>query len=392
MIELTLEQKKVLLELENWFNNPNKDQFITLGGYAGTGKTTLISMFRKYLEEKKPKIKVIFCSYTGKAARVLKSKIVESNAVFASDTISTIHSAIYSPMVNSKEEIVGWEKKDSLEYNLIIVDEASMVDSEIWNDLLRYKLPIIAVGDHGQLPPIKGNFNLMENPHLRLEKIHRQAEENPIINLSIMAREKGEIPVGNYGDKVMKLSRGSTESQEIIGDLLQNYKKDTLVLCGYNTTRVKTNKYIRNMLEFEGDGPQTRDRVICLRNNHAVGIFNGMLGTIISLGKDSDPKENNFYNASIQMDDESDIYNGKISVEQFNNIESLNFSNQRARYKGIDLFDFGYAITVHKAQGSQAKRVILFEERFSKMDSDTWRRWLYTAVTRAESELFIVGS
>jgi exodeoxyribonuclease-5 len=56
-----------------------------------------------------------------------------------------------------------------------------------------------------------------------------------------------------------------------------------------------------------------------------------------------------------------------------------------------DLFDYGYALTVHKAQGSQAKRVILFEERFSKMDSDGWKKWLYTAVTRAAEELIIIG-
>jgi len=57
-----------------------------------------------------------------------------------------------------------------------------------------------------------------------------------------------------------------------------------------------------------------------------------------------------------------------------------------------DLFDFGYALTVHKAQGSQAKKVILFEERFSKMDDTDWKRWLYTAITRAEEELLIFGS
>jgi exodeoxyribonuclease-5 len=57
----------------------------------------------------------------------------------------------------------------------------------------------------------------------------------------------------------------------------------------------------------------------------------------------------------------------------------------------IDLFDFGYALTVHKAQGSQAQKVVLFEERFSKMDDETWCRWLYTGVTRAGEELYIIG-
>jgi len=388
MLEISEDQKVVLSKLEEWYYNINKDRYITLGGYAGTGKTTLISVFRKNLEVKNPLIKVAFCSYTGKAARVLKNKIIESKADYSQDIIGTIHSMIYSPVLNDKDEIVGWDKKKSIDADLIIVDEASMVDSEIWNDLLHYGLPIIAVGDHGQLPPIKGKFNLMENPQLRLEKIHRQAEDNPIIQLSVLARENGEIPVGQYSKRVMKLARGSSESQEVIGELLQNFKSDTLVLCGYNTTRVKTNKYIRQALEFESEEPQGKDRVICLRNNHAKGIFNGMLGTITSIDKDA---KYNLYDVTVKMDGEDEEYKGPVSMDQFNNIESVNFTDQRAKYNNLDLFDFGYAITVHKAQGSQAKRVILFEERFKQMDDDNWRRWLYTAVTRAESELYIVG-
>jgi len=391
MLELSPDQTNVLSQLEKWYYDINKDRYITLGGFAGTGKTTLISVFRKNLELKNPKLKVIFCSYTGKAARVLKTKILESKASYSQDTIGTIHSIIYSPNVDDKGEIVGWDKKQSIDGDLIIVDEASMVDSEIWNDLLRYGLPIIAVGDHGQLPPIKGKFNLMENPQLRLEKIHRQAEENPIIHLSIMAREEGVVPAGKYGERIMKLYKGSTDSQEIIGELLQNFKKETLVLCGYNTTRVKTNKFIRQALEFEGLEPKVRDRVICLRNNHEKGIFNGMLGTILSISQGFKEQDRDLYDVTIQMDDETEIYKGTIAGQQFNNVESLNYSDNRSRFDGIDLFDFGYAITVHKAQGSQSKRVILFEERFKQMDDETWRKWLYTAVTRAEKELYIVG-
>lgn len=391
MVELSSDQKRVLSQLHKWYDDINKNRYITLGGFAGTGKTTLISLFRRDLAKVNPHLKVAFCSYTGKAARVLKNKIIESKSDFSQDIVGTIHSIIYSPIVDDKGEIIGWDKKQGIDADLIIVDEASMVDSEIWNDLLRYGLPIIAVGDHGQLPPIKGKFNLMENPELKLEKIHRQAEENPIIHLSIMARENGEIPVGKYAPNVMKLARSSTESQEIIGEILQNFKKDTLVLCGYNTTRVKTNKYIRQALEFESEGPQVKDRVICLRNNHAKGIFNGMLGTIKNLTIDDKEEDRTLYSSEIEMDDEIDLYKGIITGEQFNNVESLNYTDKRSRYEEIDLFDFGYAITVHKAQGSQSKRVILFEERFKQMDDEMWKKWLYTAVTRAEEELFIVG-
>ena len=70
----------------------------------------------------------------------------------------------------------------------------------------------------------------------------------------------------------------------------------------------------------------------------------------------------------------------------------MNFTDKRAETMKGDLFDFGYALTVHKAQGSQAKRVILFEERFKQMNDEEWKRWLYTAVTRAEEELYIFGT
>ena len=93
--------------------------------------------------------------------------------------------------------------------------------------------------------------------------------------------------------------------------------------------------------------------------------------------------------AEIAMDGEDTNFKGLISAKQFNADKALNFTQQRSQIMRGDLFDFGYALTVHKAQGSQAKRVILFEERFKQMSDEEWRRWLYTAITRAESELYI---
>jgi ATP-dependent exoDNAse (exonuclease V) alpha subunit len=79
-------------------------------------------------------------------------------------------------------------------------------------------------------------------------------------------------------------------------------------------------------------------------------------------------------------------------VKQFNSKEPLNFTDKRRTIMAGDLFDFGYAVTVHKAQGSEAKKVILFEERFRQMEDEMWARWLYTAVTRAQEELYIIGA
>ncbi|MBU1088273.1 ATP-dependent RecD-like DNA helicase [Patescibacteria group bacterium] len=385
-MELSIDQKKALGSLMGWFNG-NNSQYITLGGYAGTGKTTLISVFRKELTRLNKKMEIAFCSYTGKATRVLKNKLIESKSLYDEDSVSTIHSLIYSPIVNSKKEITGWKKKDKLDRDLIIIDEASMVDEMIWMDLCSFGIRIIAVGDHGQLPPIRGNFNLMEKPTLKLSKIHRQAEDNPIIKLSILARETGRIPVCNYDNRVVKMKKNSIDAQERSEELLRNYNKETLILCGYNWTRVKLNNFIREALGFESPAPASGDRIICLRNNHESQVFNGMLGTIENIGK----KNEEWYETEIKMDDETGIYSGLILAEQFGKQDAMNFGKRRSKTLKGDLMDFGYALTVHKAQGGQAKRVILFEERFSKMDEEMWRRWLYTGVTRAEEELFIIG-
>ncbi len=394
-MELSNGQKTALNKLLKWHANPDKNQSVTLGGYAGTGKTTLIAIFRKEIsklkenkkEKKDKKIRVGFCSYTGKAAQNLKAIIKESGVSVSGDTISTIHGLIYNPIESSNGIITGWTKKEELERDLIIVDEASMVDGPIWNDLLSYNIPVIAVGDHGQLPPISGNFNLMQKPEILLTEIHRQAKHNPIIKISEFARKTGIIPPKEYGDGVAKYLRSDPEAQERSGELLESYNKDTMILCGYNSTRVKINQFIRASLGFERPTPSAGDRVICLRNNHEKRIYNGMLGAIISI----ETVDKDWYQADIQMDDLKKLFSGLIYAPQFGAKSAINFTKDRPKASQGDLFDFGYAITVHKAQGGQAKKVIMFEERFPKMDDDMWRRWLYTGITRAQEELYLFG-
>lgn len=380
-----------------WYKKPKK-QFITLGGYAGTGKTTLISAVRQLIK-KEGKSKIAFCAYTGKASQNLRKSLTP--ILGANDNISTIHGLIYraivDPAVAGQAKIIGWERKEVVEADLIVVDEASMINEKIWADLLSYDKPILAVGDHGQLPPIDpsrggagGSFNLMEEPELVLSQIHRQAEGNPIIKLSIMAREKGKIPVGEYGDGVRKLSRYKSETGAEVEEMLQRFDDETMILTGYNKTRVQLNKEIRNYLGFESGDPLPGDKVICLKNNWNKGIFNGMTGMInrISAVYDKNMKEKKFYKTLIEMED-GVIYEGKIMANQFNRTDPPSFD--RVNYGEASWFDFGYALTVHKAQGGQAKKVLLFEERFPRIDDTEWKKWLYTGITRAMEELVIVG-
>jgi exodeoxyribonuclease-5 len=389
MFELSPDQNKTIQTLMSFCESKNKkEDFITLGGYAGTGKTTLISELRKKLNDLDPKLKVGFCAFTGKAVQVLKNKLVQNGAIFKKDDISTIHSLIYRTIEDDRGAVLGWIKKeeDEIDYDLIIVDEASMVDQKIWDDLRYYGVPIIAVGDHGQLPPISGTFNLMANPLLKLENIHRQAKNNPIIQVSILAREQGKIPHQKWSKNVFKVPM--SEGHEYYEDLFTSYDADTLILCNFNNTRLRLNQAVRRHLGFEGENPQKNDRVICLRNNHTEQIYNGMQGYV----KYIKSKNELAYDVEIDMDGSVRYFNGTISKDQFNTGTTLNNINRSYKTQGLDLFDFGYALTVHKAQGSQAKRVILFEERTKHQSDEDFRRWLYTAITRAEEKLIIFGN
>lgn len=357
--------------------------YMTVGGYAGTGKTTLLSATMETLmQSEKPPV-VVFCCYTGKAASVLRAKLKDAGILHDEMYVGTIHGLIYEPDVVGGV-IIGWNRVPAINADLIIVDEASMVNKEIWDDLRSYGVPIIAVGDHGQLPPIEGAFNLMERPDYKLEKIHRQAEDNPIIKLSMIARMEGEIKMGPHGAGVMKMN---AKNDEVL-DKAHKWRgiRNTLFLCGTNRTRISINKAVRGRLGYATNVPQNGEKLICLRNNRQEKIFNGMCGTLTKIHN----KNRIHYNATIAMEDESD-YHGQVVIDQFGAEKTLQEHPFLEQKDLKDLFDFGYCLTVHKAQGSEAETVVLFEERFSQSTDDQWRRWLYTAVTRARKHLMIVN-
>ncbi len=386
---LSQDQAVALKQIGVWYRGRTAP-YLTLGGYAGTGKTTLIAYLRQALAQLDEDATVGFCAYTGKATRVLQEKLQERRAMRRGDSVSTIHSLIYTTE-DSAGGTPNWIRKDALERSLIIVDEASMVDEAIWQDLLSFEIPILAVGDHGQLPPVGSDFNLMAVPQLRLERIFRQEEGSAIIEVATLARETGVLPVQEFGPGVRKLDRALPETGLVVEELLSNWREDLLILCGYNATRIKLNQAIRELRDMTSPAPQSGDRVVCLRNNRSKRIFNGMLGRIGRVAETIGDDGSAWYEAEIELDGEDYAYTGYILRDQFgaattNKDVPLAPDGQRG-----DLWDFGYALTVHKAQGSQAQSVLVFEERFAKSSEADWRRWLYTAVTRAELQLTVIG-
>lgn len=387
---LSSDQAAALKKIGAWYKNKTSP-YLTVGGYAGTGKTTLIAYLRKALSDYDESSRVAFCAYTGKAARVLEQRLREQQVPRRKDSVTTIHGLIYKTITDSSGDITSWERRDVLERDLIIVDEASMVDEAIWRDLLSFDIPVLAVGDHGQLPPVGSPFNLMAQPTIRLERIFRQEVDSPIIELATIARSTGEIPVGRFGTGVQKLDKHDPESAMEAQSLLESWHKDLLILCGMNHTRVKLNQAVRQFRDYQSQEPAQGDRVVCLKNDREKKLYNGMTGTIRHISA-AGPGKGDWYEAAIDLDNEERTFEGYILRSQFGERETISRPPLLPDGKLGALFDYGYALTVHKSQGSQSPAVLLFEERFSKMDEADWRRWLYTGVTRAETELTIIGT
>ena len=386
---LSVDQANALRAVGAWYRSKSSP-YLTLGGYAGTGKTTLVAYLRRALRDYDDSATVAFCAYTGKATRVLDERLREQKVLRKGDSVSTIHSLIYTTE-ESNSGSPQWVRKDKLGRDLIIVDEASMVDKAIWDDLTSFGIPILAVGDHGQLPPVGSAFNLMTEPAIRLERIFRQAEDSPIIEVATMARQTGVIPIGEFGQGVKKMNRTSAETGISVQEMLESWRPNLLVLCGYNATRVQLNRAIREMRDYTKPEPQAGDQVVCLRNNRLKHVFNGMIGTIVRVSPVQGNDGTAWYDAEIALEGEDFTYYGYILAEQFGAKETVKEFYIAPDGERGDLWDFGYALTVHKAQGSQAEKVLVFEERFTRASDEEWRRWLYTAVTRAERELTIVG-
>jgi exodeoxyribonuclease-5 len=387
--QLSPDQITALRQIGQWYRSKSSP-FLTLGGYAGTGKTTLIAYVRQALRDNDPDVTVAFCSFTGKAVRVLERTLRAQHVSRKGDSVSTIHGLAYTTETDASGAVTNWRKKPKLDAQLIIVDEASMVTAELWEDLLSFGIPILAVGDHGQLPPVGSSFNLMAEPMIRLERVYRQAADSPIVEVATLARTTGEVPPGHYGDEVVKYSRSSDDIGLAMEELLEQWRPDWLVLSGYNHTRVRLNTSLRARMGFETPEPVVGDHVICLRNNTQAKLYNGMTGIITWIEPAMDDDERAWWQAGIRLDERE--YVGKILRAQFGAKETISpVPNLPGTKTRGDLFDFGYALTVHKAQGSSAETVLVFEERSKHMSDDDWRRWLYTAVTRAERQLFIIG-
>ena len=374
-MQFSPQQDEALKAVSRWLKE-GRSQVFRLFGYAGTGKTTLAKHFAENVDGE-----VLFAAFTGKAAQVLRSR--------GAKNARTIHSLIYRP--RGEEEVSNEETgKTSMspmfsinrqsplaKAALIIIDECSMVDEQLGRDLMSFSTPILVLGDPGQLPPVTGGgFFTEQEPDFLLSEIHRQAKDNPIIQLAMDVREGREIMRGDYGTAQVISKAEVTQSLVLEADQ---------VLVGTNRTRKRYNQRLRELKGFSTDYPQSGDKLVCLRNDPSKGLLNGSLWQVMSSSRETvKPGINLMIRPE---DDDMDRGAAKIKLLKaaFEETETEIPWSTRKRY---DEFDFGYALTVHKAQGSQWNNVVLFDESFAFRDSR--ERWLYTAITRAAERLTIV--
>lgn len=362
------QQAAALLAVQKWLRDTKGRQIFRIFGFAGTGKTTIAKEIAAMVPGQ-----VLFCSFTGKAALVLKGKGCTPS--------STIHSLIYKPIedpVTGETTFILNPDSDAGTADLIIVDEVSMVGEDIGRDLLSFGTRILVLGDPAQLPPIKGTgFFTSAEPDVMLTEIHRQAADNPIIRLSIDVREGRPLALGYYGDSKV-ITRDQVDQQEIL--------TTGQVLVGMNKTRRAFNARIRSLLGRSGKFPEPGDRVICLRNNKEKQLLNGGMWTV-QRSKLTGAKHKRVAMEVLSLDDDSII--GPLEVETpvefFYGTEADLEWQVRKKH---DEFDHGYAISVHKSQGSQWDNVVIFDE--SRVFRENAMNHLYTAITRAAERVTVV--
>lgn len=392
-MQFSPEQNRALQSVSDWLEGSDQQVF-RLFGYAGTGKTTLAKHFAEGVGGR-----VYFAAFTGKAAYVLQQKGCDA---------TTIHQLIYIPRSKSLVRLAQLREtlkntdKDHPKYQLVrkmikqeeenaakpffqlnlessltgasllIVDEVSMVNKEMAEDLMSFGCKILVLGDPAQLPPVfGGGYFIDAEPDFMLTEIHRQARDNPVIDLATRLRQRELPSYGTYGESTV-IKRSDMNSELVT-------RCDQL-LVGRNKTRQNFNNRVREILGYGAEQPVSKDRVVCLRNDHEVGLLNGALWIVQDalLTDDGD---------TIDLSLVPEQGGSSIAVEA----HLCHFHGKKPglwERNSAQEFDYGYALTCHKAQGSEWSSVVVYNERLGSRD-DQWK-WLYTAVTRASEKVHLV--
>lgn len=412
--QMSEDQSKAFAQIIKWTKSRD-NKVCSLAGYAGTGKSSLTALIAEELVLNQKK-SVAFLTPTAKAACVLRNKLQTSNLP-PSTYIGTVHGFMYIPVTDSKGELLGWKRRyfekqgdtyvskndpNMPKLDLIVVDECSMVPESMEEDILSFGVPILAVGDHGQLPPVIGRSTWMRRPNVRLEKIHRQAADNPVLALATYVRERGNLPPNfsqyseaEFGVKFMKSVKDM--STPLLEAYDQRGQHEVAVACYTNRVRCILNVGIHTHLFGDlvaAEIPVKDTQLICLKNSDKI-LVNGMRGFVVSEPELKKP----WWTCSVEFPDEGFVFTGPTWMYQYGRASMPKNTDEASELANLSIdkmddcgafMDFGYALTVHKLQGSSVEELFIVLEQNCKPKE--YSRWLYTAITRASQKLNFVES
>ena len=393
-MELTNKQEQGLrIAIDRYLHN---EKYTVIAGYAGSGKSTLVRFIIDALGLYDNE--VCFACYTGKACQVLLQK--------GNKNVRTLHKLLYDSFPKPEG---GFFRKPKIEldeeYKLIVVDEVSMAPKELMELLFKHNVHVICLGDPFQLPPVDKNADnhLLDKPHIFLDEIMRQAAESEIIRLSSQIRQYQPIDNNFKGNEVKIFHQHELNT----GMLLWADQ----IIVGTNQTRVKINNTVRECLG-RGKKPEDGDKIICLRNywdflseeesslvNGTIGYLQNSFETFAQIpmwarANDSVPSQIDIIQGDF-ISDFGETYKN-VSMDKKLILEGVNSLDWKTAYKlqkspkTMHLvpyeFTYGYAITCHKAQGSEYPKLLMYEEGFPYVKEEH-ARWLYTAMTRGVEQV-----
>ncbi|HQB69213.1 MAG TPA: AAA family ATPase [Paludibacteraceae bacterium] len=422
----------------------NENHAFLLTGYAGTGKTSLVSALVNVLTDLQQK--TVLLAPTGRAAKVFSN--------YAHQPAYSIHKKIYRQKSGSNEFQLNFNShKDTL----FFVDEASMISNtpgdgshfgsgRLLDDLMEFiytgdNCRLILIGDIAQLPPVMQPLSpaldklKLESygltvAHAELTEVVRQTADSGILHNATLIRQaltenRSTLELNSKFDDVQRIN-GTELIDEIHAAFGRSGIENCIIITRSNKRAILYNRGIRNQVLFKEDELSTGDLLLVTRNNYFWNkeypdlefIANGDIAEIIRVRKQYNiynlrfaDVTLNFLDYDCEMDTrivldslytetaaEADQLYKKLlaAVEE----DFMEIGNRRERYKAMMKSEFlnalhvkfGYAITCHKAQGGQWQEVFLDQGGITgeMIDSD-YLRWLYTAFTRAEKKLFLVN-
>jgi exodeoxyribonuclease-5 len=377
-------QKEAIKRAIEWYYGDVDNSYMVISGAAGTGKSSTVKYLVEILDLKV--YEVLFVAMTGKASLVLRRK---GNIAY------TVHKAFYN-VYKTPNGKFGFKLKNSLPsiIKLVVVDECSMLNDKMVEDILSLNKKTIFLGDPYQLPPIFGQNTKLINPRdidYELTDIMRQENDSKILTLANMAKNGEFIKVGKYGN-----------CNVIFMKDLKKIEKYDVILTYRNETRRKFNSVVRKIKKINSIYPIKGEKLVGLKNNYYhqldfedISIFptNGLTCIALNNAKIHDKTTFRLKYIPDFFNNDSKYFDTLCKRHYFdaystNTVIKDENSEKNDENEIVDL-DFSYALSIHRSQGSEYNKVLIIDDMVG-ISKDLYRKALYTAITRSITSIDLV--